>query len=461
LEPISKANPHVSAHVERAVEKALELLPKNRWGSVLAFKAALCSPPTEMVQVTRPSHEGKTQKTSFATIPLQEAALPRRVAVANEQPAERQKRSSLGPIIAAVILMAVVLAIPLLLFLNSGEKAFAWLTTQTVESQSQQVTSTLNLPQTAAAQHVTRTARVIQLEKTQTAAAIRTEASVAAVGRQQTEAAQATINAENTAIALTPTAYPSTILSRDMRMALIPAGDFQMGAEDGDIDQRPVHPVYIDAFYMDMYEVTNAQFVEFLNHPGELREDEFSWWISDPSYGFYSGIEKTNKVWQAKPAYERHPVTWVTWYGAQAYCAWRAARLPTEAEWEKAARGGLDGMKYPWGDEMPVCTRGATNGAQFDDCPTGTATIGYFGPNGYGLYDMAGNVMEWVADWYLRRIYLNFTPDNPTGPSFGEMRVTRGGAWTLNLNYLMVADRTPVDPKFTDNRLGFRCARNP
>ena len=201
-----------------------------------------------------------------------------------------------------------------------------------------------------------------------------------------------------------------------------------MGSEDGDDDESPVHTVYTDAFWMDEHEVTNAQFAAFLNDQGNQSEGGATW-LDEGDEDVL--IEKSGGQWQAKSGYGDHPVIEVSWYGAQAYCKWADRRLPTEAEWEKAARGGLVKKKYPWGEEDPVCTKGAENGVQYSRCDGRTVPVMSFAPNGYGLYDMAGNVWEWVADWYDSGYYKNSPFENPPGPTSGSYRVLRGGSWAI------------------------------
>jgi formylglycine-generating enzyme required for sulfatase activity len=159
----------------------------------------------------------------------------------------------------------------------------------------------------------------------------------------------------------------------------------------------------------------------------------------------------------------------VSWIIAQKYCGWTGSRLPSEAEWEKAARGGLEGKKYPWGDESPVCTSGAENGAKYDNdsnCDdTGTEKVGNFSSNGYGLFDMSGNVWEWVNDWYDTDYYANSPGSNPSGPSSGSVtsgdkRVLRGGSWSRHDFYLRSANRSRYNPTDADIVIGFRCSRS-
>lgn len=220
-------------------------------------------------------------------------------------------------------------------------------------------------------------------------------------------------------------------------MMRIPAGEFQMGRKDD--DEKPVHTVYLDAFYMDKYEVTNALYKKFMDAVGQ----PLSYW-SDSNY---------NSDYNAPD----QPVG-VSWYDAKAYADWAGKRLPTEAEWEKAARGGLAGKKYPWGDSL---THDSANysGTRGRDKWEYTAPVGSFAPNGYGLHDMAGNVFEWCADWYGRNFYRESPKRNPTGPSSGTYRVLRGGSWSISTSpyYLSVYNRVSYLPTLEINFIGFRC----
>ena len=257
---------------------------------------------------------------------------------------------------------------------------------------------------------------------------------------------------------------------------LIPAGSFLMG-EDADrafevcqiyrsdcdrsklVYEEPIHRVYLDTFSIDVYEVSNAQFAAFLNAMGNQREGG-SYWLDDSANS--ANIHQQSGSWQAKAGFDDHPVVEVSWYGAKAYCAWRGGRLPSEAEWERAARGNMEGNLYPWGDDIPVCTPGAPNGAQYGDCmPPGTLRVGSFGANHYGVFDMTGNVWEWVSDWFDKGYYSISPQVNPMGPDGGDSHVLRGGAWDSTPDLLRLAYRHRDVPYSTGSNYGFRCVYTP
>src|SRR4029077_6169249 len=223
-------------------------------------------------------------------------------------------------------------------------------------------------------------------------------------------------------------------------MVLVPAGEFSMGSPEGDPDEKPAHKVQISAFFMDKYEVTVKQYAAFLQESGGDRPAEW----------------KTMN----KTANQNRPVMGVDWAEAARYCKWAGKRLPTEVEWEKAARG-TDDRLYPWGNDPPTPLH--ANFGKSDWSNHGVlAPIGSFG-NGkspYGIYDMAGNVWEWVNDWYDYNYYKNSPSQSPTGPSSGGAKVIRGGAWNSNPRAMRSSNRSLTSP--TDQGLtGFRCAKTP
>ena len=213
-------------------------------------------------------------------------------------------------------------------------------------------------------------------------------------------------------------------------MVPIPAGTFLMGAEKGFPDEQPPHEIYVGAFFMDVHEVTNGQYQAFLSTTGRRPPD---FWFPD--------IDKPDE-----------PVVGVSWVDAAAYAAWAGKRLPTEAEWEYAARGGSVGTKFPWGNEPDSSF---ANTGSF-----GIAAVKSFKPNGYGLYDMIGNVWEWCSDWYDQAYYTVSPRDNPQGPPTGKNKVLRGWAWYCDDDQVKVTKRYSSNPTSTSYSYGFRCVRS-
>ena len=217
----------------------------------------------------------------------------------------------------------------------------------------------------------------------------------------------------------------------DVEMVLIPAGEFLMGSED----EKTAHIVHLDAYYIDKFPVTNARYRKFMEATGHRL----------PLYWFdvrYNGPS--------------HPVVGIGWEDAVAYAEWSGKRLPTEAEWEKAARGGLVGKKFPWGDELPDRSQ-----ANFHNSEGGTTPVTKYPPNGFGLYDMAGNVFNLCSDRYQWDYYKESPRENPEGPTVGDHRVARGGSWRSIQYYISCSSRYDVHwivRAFVD--VGFRFARD-
>jgi formylglycine-generating enzyme len=249
-------------------------------------------------------------------------------------------------------------------------------------------------------------------------------------------------------------------------LARIPAGDFFMGAADAEEDERPVHRVYVSEFFIGRFAVTQDEYGRFVRATGHPPPG-----IRDLPLIGQGDRESTFRelaapyAWehdQPPPGHGSHPVVLVRYDDALAYCRWlsesigRFVRLPTEAEWEKAARGGAEGLKYPWGSEIDsshanYLTDPATKNER------GTRPTGTYPPNAYGLYDMCGNVWEWVSDWYSAEYYGFGEVRDPRGPASASLRTVRGGSWVNHdVSMLRCACRHKVPPDTYAHSVGFR-----
>jgi formylglycine-generating enzyme len=276
-------------------------------------------------------------------------------------------------------------------------------------------------------------------------------------------------------------------------MVEIPAGEFLMGCDNawacpGD-GEGPVRRVRLDAFRIDARAVANADFAAFVDETGYVTEAERFGWsfvfggvLPDdfpPTRGVASApwwrqVEGTDWRHPEGPQSSLegradHPVVHVSWNDAREYCAWVVKRLPTEAEWEYAARGGLEGKVFPWGDElepagehrMNVWQGAFPSGNTLADGYFGTCPVDAFPPNGFGLSNMTGNVWEWCEDWYDPAFHTRDTRTNPKGPPRGQNRVTRGGSYLCHHSYCRryrVAARNSMEPDSSTGNTGFRCA---
>lgn len=300
-----------------------------------------------------------------------------------------------------------------------------------------------------------------------------------------------------------------------MKEVWVPGGEFIMGDEEF-VDAQPRHKVHVDGFWMDQTEVTNEQFAEFVRQTGYAtiaertpRPEDFPPWVLENLKGpLVAGSAVFNPAkcppgqicrtcddwWEYRAGANwrhpegpdsdlrglaKHPVVHVAWEDATAYARWAGKRLPTEAEWERAARGGLKGKRYYWGDELCPDGKWMANIWQgtfpiensSDDGFVGTAPVKSFPPNKYGLYDMAGNVWEWCADWYRPDYYAVSPQNNPQGPESsidphgaGEpKRVQRGGSFLCSDSYCVryrAGSRGQGEPKTGMSHTGFRCVRS-
>lgn len=277
-----------------------------------------------------------------------------------------------------------------------------------------------------------------------------------------------------------PPQLPAPIsLTKSAGMIRLPGGSFVMGSpRDEDIDARPQHTVRLDPFWLDVAPVTNHQFQQFVDETDHETAAE----RNGRSLVFDRKLAEWREVvgvsWRHPEGPESsligkedYPVVHVTWQDAVAYAVWAGKRLPTEAEFEYAARGGLSDAAYPWGRQPTLGDGYLANGWQghFPDGDSGQdgyrglAPVGQFPPNRFGLRDMAGNVWQWCADWYSDDYYGGSLVDNPRGPTDGVRRVRRGGSWLSAVNYagnLRVDYRDHAPPVESTNHTGFRCAKD-
>jgi len=225
-------------------------------------------------------------------------------------------------------------------------------------------------------------------------------------------------------------------------LVVIPAGEFVRGTAEGGFDEQPVRRILLDAYQIDRYEVTNHHYRQFVAATGHRKAAPPSRYAKN----------------MARMGGANQPVVYVSWDDADAYCRWKGKRLPTEAEWEKAMRG-VDGRLWPWGQEMDWA---ASNRAHVDDGFDVAAPIGSFRRDisPFGVTDGAGNVMEWVADWYEEQGYGTSDARNPKGPEFGTYKVLRGGAYTTTGKDVRITSRSKMVSDFRDETIGFRCARS-
>jgi formylglycine-generating enzyme required for sulfatase activity len=265
-----------------------------------------------------------------------------------------------------------------------------------------------------------------------------------------------------------------------MVMVLVPADSFEMGGEFGLPNSFPAHSVYLDDFWLDQTEVTNEMFAKFVESTSYVTDAENAGSALDFRTANQTVIwEKVEGLAWNHPdgknsnisGLEDHPVVHVSWNDANKYCAWAGRRLPTEAEWEKAASWNYvmgEKYKYPWGNDFDQslanfcdvnCTYDFAT-KYLNDGYVATAPVGSFpdGASPYGVLDMSGNVLEWVADWYAEDYYEHSPASNPLGPDSGQQRVARGGAWASSHDFLSTSRRWEGEPSDGHRAQGFRCA---
>jgi formylglycine-generating enzyme len=231
---------------------------------------------------------------------------------------------------------------------------------------------------------------------------------------------------------------PSKQILIEPDLVLIPAGWFLMGSPSGQDCEKPAHRVWIDAFLLAATQVTNAEYQQFT----------ISTSATDPPFWSDANFHRPQQ-----------PVAGVSWFDAERYCCWLAAqtrrpyRLPTEAEWERAARGGLEQKNFPWGDEPPQSLPDYASRWQ-----SGPEDVGRYAANGFGLYNMCDNVHEWCSDWYDAQYYAHSPERNPRGPEHGARKASRGGSWRHHVKATRCSARSSIPPEFQYADYGFRVA---
>lgn len=399
LIPAREANPDVEPYLSVAASRAMDLRPEVRFESVDEFAKALSRP------VGRPALETKEPRRSPRAQAQASAPLRRR-------PARKQieQRTILGLVALLVLLAGMVIGVVL-----AG---------RTPAEEEEQAAATATL-------------------RSQIVAALTAITTVT----------------PSPAPSATPIPTPAPLIDENTgaRMIYVPSGIFRMGSDEAEPDEAPSRIVRLDAYYIDEMEVTNGHYAQCVE-AGACQPPGRTGATFHPAY-------------YGDPAYDDYPVIFVNWFDARDFCSWRGARLPSEAEWERAA--GFDpamGVKYtfPWGDIfdgtlLNFCDVNCTQDDRdttFDDEHRDTAPVGTYpgGRSPIGLYDMAGNVMEWVNDWYEPRAYEGATDTNPLGPLDGEFKALRGGSWLSDQEQVRVSGRGSYDPSVRRAHLGFRCA---
>ena len=441
LPPPRKLNPALAPELEDLLLRALAKNPSERFPSVAEFVQALqaalpetAAAPTVESVVAESAPVGAAPVAGEPGPPAEAAPAPPPVVrvAPGVSPAGRLRPVPREIVYAGLGVLALALAISAVLFLNrGGAEAQAAATRSAASTQT-----AVALAAAPAASPTPRPATVVPV----TGAASATATPTATPTRTPTA----------TRTAPTPTATLGIGATRvsaidGMVSVYVPAGAFRMGSTEDDASalpyERPQRDVILDAFWIDRTEVSNAQYALCLA-AGRCRP------LNSPNSG-------TRLGYFTDPAYQDYPVIRVSWDDARRYCQWAGGRLPTEAEWEKAARG-VEARRFPWGDDRPAPSR-----ANFDRLVGDTAAVDDYpeGASPYGALNMAGNVREWVSDWFQSDYYRDAARVNPTGPATGQFRVLRGGSWLSPVVEIRAARRTFAQPTNRDNATGFRCVR--
>jgi formylglycine-generating enzyme required for sulfatase activity len=402
-------NPAITPNTEQAILKALEVISTQRWQSAAELKAAL-----EPALITSAPSLQISPAVSDATMPLEPVSVPRPPVSVPRQPASVPRQPTRRRSLTWVWLLG---GLALLALLSIGGIFLA----------------------SNASRRATQTAlAVIEPSRTPRPSVILTD-TPAPPTATDTPLPTITETPPPPTATLTPTTVPTTLSSIDgMPLLFVPAGEFLMGATDSDPEaypnEKPQHTVFLDSYWIDRNEVTNALYKKCVQ------------------VGVCPQPFDTRFYFNSK--YANYPVIFVSWDNANTYCTWAGRKLPTEAQWEKAARG-TDGRTYPWGEGLS-CDK-----ANYTKCVGDAVEVGSYplGASPYGALDMAGNVWEWVADWYSETYYSVSPPSNPQNTEDTHFRPLRGGSFYNDPRDMRVASRSRVDNNYHDGTIGFRCAR--
>lgn len=442
-------NPTLSRRVELAILKAMQVAPANRFQNMAEFKAALLA-------ALQPAPQPSSPPASVTPPPARPVQPP----VASPAPQPIPQRKASRPLGRYVMIGAAVfvtlICVWIVISLNSAFSGWSSRrsATQTAQARLVRATSTRTRLPTIMPTFTIRRPSATSRSATAAPSSKHTATLTPVLA---TTAWFPTLTATINSTRATPTALSdlnTRVSPQDgMLQIAIPAGEFSMGAAS-DIpqvhaDEMPEHLIYLDAFWIDQTEVTNAMYAQCVQAGA----------CAAPN----------NNPYFYDTARQNHPVVRVSWANAQGYCAWAGRRLPSEAEWEKAGRGS-DRRYYPWGNMGPASERlnfcdqncrDALRDALANDGYAETAPVGSYpaGASPYNVFDMAGNVWEWVADWYSDTYYAISPASNPTGPASGQFRVVRGSNWYSIPQDLRITLRFRYSPTTFLDRLGFRCAQ--
>lgn len=444
--PLPRAvNPEIPVEVERVIIKALVKDRNYRYARAGDLATALRA-AVETVQATsgeRSKRDSATETQMAVPPPPVEPSLPPPPPEEPPEPigAPRGRQRIVAAVITAMALLALSAAVCVVIWTLVRPPATPATPTFTVAqalTATTQATGPAETP-TATASATAPATTAVDVTATPTSITPTTTRPADTATPTPSPSPTATPSpTSDTTPALEPAAGTIRVFG-ETEMVYVPSGTFLMGSDTGDPDEAPAHTVYLDGFWIDRTEVTNAAFQKCVAAGACSRPLNAS---------------NSRESYFNNPAFADYPVVYMNYYDAEAYCRWVGKRLPTEAEWEKAARG-TDGRRWPWGDTFDPTKLALGPGD--DTAPVGSNPAG---ASPYGVLDMAGNVLEWVADWYAPDYYAQSPPNNPQGPETGVDNVLRGGRWWDAEYDLRTTKRWHFGSNTRNPSLGFRCARD-